>query len=87
MISKLIFLALVSVFQCNISGGTSAGWSQSKLPYNSIVDIVGAACSVSSSKTCAIVGNQVNSIDITCAIPFYICYSKFRFPIRQISIP
>jgi hypothetical protein len=39
--------------------GISAGWTQARLPANSIVDIVGAACALSPSTTCAIVGNQV----------------------------
>ena len=41
--------------------GISAGWTQARLPSNSLLplDIVGAACALSPSTTCAIVGNQV----------------------------
>ena len=54
----LQFLIYLLLLLDDVSG-ISAGWTQTRLPANSIVDIVGAACSLSSSQICAIVGNQV----------------------------
>ena len=67
--------------------GINGGWTQTHLPANSIVDIVGAACSLSGSRTCAIVGNQVIPMSYPIHLSKLFLFLFFSLNVTDIRLP